>query len=89
MKRLFAFAVNETDVLRRLPARCEPLCFALKWFWPGARDTSFPLRVLRMRLVYDLFVFMFGLLFFFAFLLGREIAFYHTGKSLRAFSDRL
>src|SRR3989344_6340688 len=53
--------------LRRLRMRFAPLAFALKWFWPLPRATSFPVRVTRMRLRYDLFDFM-RFDFFFAFL---------------------
>ncbi len=36
------------------PARSS---FALKWFWPGLRATTLPLRVIFKRFVNDLFVF--------------------------------
>ncbi len=49
---------ESVSVCVRLRAcRCWPVCFALKWFCPGFRATSFPFLVTLIRLVYDLFVF--------------------------------
>ncbi len=41
--------------------RCCPVWRALKWFWPGLRATSFPFLVTLMRLLNDLFVFIYNL----------------------------
>jgi len=50
-KRRRTFAVKVIETWRRFALRCDPLCFALKWFWPGLRAMSFPLRVTRIRFV--------------------------------------